>query len=73
MVRDPRNQPKMVLRRIQPELTPEQQLQMIAINVLTGEYVLGDTVTEALDKFEAKWPDAPFYFCRADGEPADKH
>jgi len=72
MVRDPRNQPRMVLKRIQAELTPEQQLQMIAINYMNGEFVLGDTVTQAIKKFVAKWPDDPYYFCRADGQPADR-
>jgi len=70
LVRDPRNAPELVLRRLQAKLLPEQELDIVAINMLTGEYVLGKTMKEAMGKFRAQWPDYPIYVCRADGGPA---
>src|SRR5262249_13672064 len=37
MVRDPRNQPHLVLRRIQAKHLPEHELDYVAINLFTGE------------------------------------
>lgn len=70
LVRDPKNRPEFVLRRIQRELTPEQERDIVAINMLTGEYVLGKTLREVEQAFHAKWPGYPSYVCRADGGPA---
>jgi phenylalanine-4-hydroxylase len=70
LVRDPKNRPEYVLRRLQRELTPENEMDIVCINLMNGEWVMGKTLWEAMDKFHAKWPDYPFYFCRADGGPA---
>jgi hypothetical protein len=67
MVRDPMNAPHLVLWRIQQKLMPEHALDIVAINMINGEYVLGKTMREAEDAFEAKWPGYPSYVCRLDG------
>jgi hypothetical protein len=67
---DPRNAPEVVLRRIQAELTPERELDIVAINMLNGEYVLGKTIGEAEQDFRAKWPDAPSFICRVNARPS---
>jgi hypothetical protein len=66
---DPRNAPELVLRRIQAGLTPEHELDIVAINMLTGEYVLGKTIAEAEKEFRDKWPDAPSYMCSLNAAP----
>jgi len=60
---DPRNAPELVLRRIQADLLSEHESGVVAINMLSGEYVLGKTTREAESAFRAKWPDAPSYMC----------
>jgi phenylalanine-4-hydroxylase len=61
MVRDPRNQPHLVLRRIQAKHLPEHELDYVAINLFTGEYVFGRTPNAALKEFDKRWPDAASY------------
>lgn len=70
--RDPRNRPEAVLRRLQFELMPEHQLDIVFINPFNGEYVLGKTWGEAYDAYQAKWPGEGFYFSRVDGGPAGR-
>lgn len=60
------------LKKIQKELMPEHASQFIAINMETGEYVLGDTPGEASDAFWDRWPDILMFKCRVDGGPAYK-
>jgi phenylalanine-4-hydroxylase len=61
MVRDPRNQPHLVLRRIQAKHLPEHELDWVAINMLTGEYVFAPNCGKATKEFDKRWPDAPIY------------
>src|SRR5262249_35090630 len=70
MVRDPRNHPKLVLRRIQAKLMPEHELDIVAINLHTGEYVRGKTWGEAERVFRARWREGGSYICRVEGGPA---
>lgn len=72
LVRDPKNRPELVLRRIQAELMPDHELDIVCINLINGEWVIGKTLREAQKKFRAKWPDYPYYFCRVDGGPAGR-
>jgi hypothetical protein len=71
-VRDPNNAPERVLKRIQRELGPEHEFDIVAINMHTGEYVLGKTMGEVERAFRVRWPDAASYMCRVDGGPAGK-
>jgi phenylalanine-4-hydroxylase len=70
MVRDPNNAPERVLKRIQRELGPEHDFDVVAINIFTGEYVLGKTYGEVERAFRAKWPEGGSHICRVDGSPA---
>jgi hypothetical protein len=61
MVRDPRNQPHLVLNRIRAKHLPEHELDYVAINILTGEYVFGRTPGAAMREFNKRWPDGGIY------------
>lgn len=58
------------MRRIQAKLMPEHELDIVAINMLTGDYTIGKTMKEVMDQFNAQWPGYPSYVCRVDGGPA---
>ena len=58
------------LKKIQEELMPDHTQEIVAINVDTGEYVLGHSFVEATDAFDARWPHALSFVCRVDGGPA---
>jgi hypothetical protein len=60
------------LEEAQKSLLPEHADRFIAINMATGEYVLGDTSNEAFNKFLDRWPDNMMFLCRVDGGPAIK-
>lgn len=60
------------LNEAQKVLMPEQAAKFIAINMVTGEYVLGDRPGKASAAFQARWPDHLFFLCRVDGGPAYK-
>jgi hypothetical protein len=51
---------------------PEHAAEIVAINMVTGEYVLGRTSGEASDAYRARWPDILMFMCRVDGGPATK-
>jgi len=70
LVRDPRNHPDLILRRIQAKHMPEQELDYVAINLMNGEYVIAGTPELAMQEFERRWPKYPCYLCRVDGGPA---
>ena len=63
---------KEILQVLQKTLLPEHATEIVAINVETGEYVLGRTVSEALTAFRTRWPNQLAYFIRAEGGPAAK-
>ncbi len=63
---------KQILQEIQKTLLPEHASEIVAINVETGEYTLGGSVSEALTAFRKRWPNQLAYFIRADGGPAVK-
>ena len=50
----------------------EHASEIVAINVETGEYILGRTVSEVLVAFRKRWPKQLAYFIRVDGGPVAK-
>lgn len=60
------------LRRAQADLLPEHAQEFIAINMETGEYVLGKTPRETFLASNERWPHTLMYSCRVDGGPATK-
>src|SRR5713226_1098907 len=61
------------LAEIQKTLMPKHAAEFVAINMVTGEYALGNTPTEATHLYRSRWPDHLFFLCRVDGGPAVKH
>jgi hypothetical protein len=60
---------KEIYNRIRERLEPEHKGEIVAIEVDSGEYFLGRTVTEATSEARRKHPDKVFYFVRV-GFPA---
>jgi len=60
------------LEKIQKELKPEQARLVVAINIQTGQYALGEDSNEALTNFRNRWPDSGFHLCRVDGSPSGR-
>ncbi len=64
------------LAKIQKTLMPDHAAEFLAINLainmVTGEYVLGKTAHEAVARHRSRWPDHLFFLCRVDGGPAYK-
>jgi hypothetical protein len=58
-----------ILREVQGPLLPEHAHDVIAINVSTGEYVLGRKPREVRIEFRKKWPDQLAFITRVDGGP----
>ncbi len=53
-----------IYERLQQELDPTCRGKIVAIEVESGEYFLGDSVAEAARKARAKHPEKHFYFVR---------
>lgn len=51
-------------RMLRAKLEPEHNGKFLALEVETGDYELGDTQIEALDRAEAKHPESVFYILR---------
>ena len=51
-------------RVLRAKLEPEHTGKFLALEVETGDYELGDSQLEALDRAEAKHPDRVFYILR---------
>jgi hypothetical protein len=64
--------PDYLLKKLQWQLMPKHANEHVAINLETGEYVLGRTPGEAFRAFEARWPNKPMYKRRVDGGPSVK-
>lgn len=60
------------LMKIQEELMPEKAKMVVAINMDTGEYVLGEDSGKAWHSFRKRWPGKGFYMCRVDGTPSTR-
>jgi hypothetical protein len=60
------------LLKIQEQLPPEDAKKVVAINLEIGEFVLAETIGEALTQYREKWPNVLYYLVRADGEPLYK-
>lgn len=60
------------LDKIQKELEPEQAHMVVAINMGTGEYVLGNDSGEASRAFLKRWPNGGFHMCCVDGTPSGR-
>lgn len=63
---------KQILEEIQRTLMPEHASELVAINVETGEYVLGNAVNKVTTAFRRRWPRQIFYLIRVDGGPVFK-
>jgi hypothetical protein len=59
-----------VLKKIQRELMPEHAQEHLAVNLETGEYVLGRTSSEVFQAFLDRWPNKPMFKRRVDGSPS---
>jgi hypothetical protein len=60
---------KEIYSRIRQRLEPDHRGEIVAIEVDSGDYFLGRTVTEATNEARKKHPDKVFYFVRV-GFPA---
>jgi hypothetical protein len=61
-----------VLQRIQKDLLPAHASDIVAINVETGEYELGQGPLEAQTAFGRRWAGQVCYLVRGDGGPINK-
>jgi hypothetical protein len=50
--------------RLKALLEPAHQGKIVAIEIESGDYFLGDTVVEAGQKAKERYPDRVFYFIR---------
>jgi len=53
-----------VYNKLKRALEAEHYREYVAIEVKSGEYFLGKTMDETLDKAEQKYPDAKFFVVR---------
>ena len=60
------------LARVQEEHMPEKAKMVVAINMATGEYVLGEDSGVAYQAFRERWPDGFHYMCCVDGSPSTR-
>jgi hypothetical protein len=61
-----------ILHDIQVSLLPEHASEIVAINVETGEYVIGANLDAVDEAFERRWPGQLSYVVRVDGGPVIK-
>ena len=47
--------------KLKSALEPKEKGKFVAIDVISGEYFLGDSILEALEKAQAKYPDRIFH------------
>ncbi len=57
-------------RKLKKKLEPKYNGKIIAIEVESGKYFLGDTEIEATQKARAAFPDKIFFFMRVGPNPA---
>jgi hypothetical protein len=55
-------------RQVRTQVEPRLNGKVVAIDVATGEFAVGDFAWEAADKLSARLPDAQVWFVRI-GEP----
>lgn len=60
------------LPEIQKKLLPEHASDLVAINVETGEYVVGSNLMDTTRAFKKRWPDVLPYTMRVNGRPVIK-
>jgi hypothetical protein len=60
---------KAIYKRLQKELEKNYSGRFVAIEVESGDYFIGETLTEADAKARKKYPDRVFYVVRV-GRPA---
>ena len=56
-------------QRLKSQLDPTYHVQIVAIEVESGDYFIGKSVTEAARKAREKYPEKVFYFVKI-GFPA---
>ena len=61
-----------ILQEIQKNLLPEHASDFVAINVETGEYVVGPAKEEVRKVFRQRWPGTLPFLARVDGQPTIK-
>lgn len=60
---------KKIYKKLRTTLEREHKGQVVAINIDSGEYVIGEDELEAARRARARFPGKVFYFFRV-GEPA---
>ncbi len=60
------------LQRIQADLMPDQANEIVAINMETGEYVVGKDKREVTRTFRSRWPNTLMFRSRVDGGPVTR-
>ncbi|MCR4403750.1 MAG: hypothetical protein NUW06_00360 [Candidatus Acetothermia bacterium] len=53
-----------IYQRLKDQLEPGHNGKIVAIEVESGDYFLGESVVEAGKKARQKYPDKPFYFVK---------
>ncbi len=53
-----------IYEKIKDKLEPEHKGEIVAIEVDTGDYFLGQSVIEAIEKGREKYPDSVFHVIR---------
>lgn len=62
-----------LLKELQKILLPEHADQVIAIDIESGSYVLGETPTETALKFQERFPGRLMFLVRVDGGAVVKY
>lgn len=62
-----------LLKELQKSLLPDHAEEVIAIDVASGDYYLGETRHEALAAFRQEHPDRVAWVIRVDGGPVVKY
>jgi hypothetical protein len=57
-------------RKLKKKLEPKYNGKIVAIEVESGKYFIGDTLGEAGEKAKAAFPDKIFFFMRVGPNPA---
>lgn len=60
------------LQRIQESLMPDKADMVVAINMETGDYAIGQDSKQALTAYFRRWPEGGYFMCRVDGTPSSR-
>ena len=59
-----------IFRKIEPKLKPHHLGEIVAIEIESGDYFLGKTLSEADNKAKKKYPGKLFFFARVGARAA---